>query len=83
MSNVTYINQNLSQIAAELPKSYATRWSASRKAAVVNAVELGVISLGKAMQKYRLSLSEFESWQESFASKGVQGLKVSKLVAQR
>jgi hypothetical protein len=83
MNNVTYINEDLRRISAELPQSYSTRWSASRKAAVVNAVELGVISLGKAMQKYRLSLSEFESWQENFASKGLQGLKVTKAVAQR
>ena len=83
MSNVTYINEDLKSIATNLPKSYSTRWSASRKAAVVNAVELGVISLGKAMEKYRLSLAEFEGWQESFASKGVQGLKVTKLVAHR
>jgi len=83
MSNVSYINQELKEIAAELPKSYSTRWSAARKAAVVNAVQHGVISLGKAMERYRLSLSEFKSWEKKFAADGIQGLKVKQLAAQR
>ncbi len=70
MNNVSFLNDDLSAIASELPKSYATRWNETRKAAVVNAVQAGVITLGNAMERYRMSRSEFRSWQEQFAPDG-------------
>lgn len=68
-----------SRIASNLPASYATRWSASRKAAVVRAVHAGVLSLDKALDRYRLSGNEFRSWEEHLASEGVRGLRAKEL----
>jgi hypothetical protein len=71
MSNVTPINSELGEVFAQLPASCSTRWNARRKAAVVRAVQSGVISLEKAQAMYRLSLSEFYSWQRFLHVDGV------------
>ncbi|GGC26967.1 hypothetical protein GCM10011371_13170 [Novosphingobium marinum] len=61
MSKIVYINRD-AEIAAILPKSYRTRWTATRKAVVVEAIERGVLRVEEAMERYRLSLAELRSW---------------------
>ncbi len=61
---------------AELPPRSTTRWVASRKAQVVIAVENGLISLDEAMERYNLSLEEFQSWQRALDRSGVAGLRI-------
>jgi hypothetical protein len=63
--------------AAELPPRTTTRWVARRKAQVVVAVESGRISLAEAMERYRLSQEEFQSWQRAMDRSGVAGLKIA------
>ena len=53
--------------AAKLPASYETRWTNGKKAAVVHAVQSGVISLERALALYRMSAHEFESWRKACA----------------
>lgn len=79
MTNIAYINDDLRDIAANLPASYATRWSPARKAAVVRAVEADVLELDRALALYRLSLGEFASWQRNYAARGVRGLVAKRL----
>ncbi len=76
-------SDELDTIAADLPETYATRWNAARKAAVVRAVQNGVITQRKALTTYRLSRSELASWQASFAKRGVGGLTAKRLSGQR
>lgn len=78
-SNVNTYKDSSSETVSNLPTSYATRWSASRKAAVVRAVHTGELSLGTALQRYRLSGNEFRTWEEHLASEGVHGLKAREL----
>lgn len=66
MSNISYLTEELEQ-AARLPTSYETRWTNARKAAVVHAVQTGVISLERALALYRMSAHEFESWRRNCA----------------
>ena len=61
---------------AELPPRSTTRWVASRKAQVVIAVESGQISLDEAIERYNLSLEEFQSWQRALDRSGVAGLRI-------
>ena len=74
MSNVAFINDDLREIFADLPSSYATRWNAARKAAVVRAVRAGVLTFEKAKAIYRLSSAEFYSWQRLFDTEGADEL---------
>ena len=83
MTNPANASETPQKIAAELPESYSTRWSASRKAAVVRGVQSGVISLSKALAKYRLSRHEFRSWQQHFETDGIKGLRARDLVLNR
>jgi hypothetical protein len=66
MSNISYLTDELEQ-AAKLPASYETRWTNGKKAAVVHAVQTGVISLDRALALYRMSAQEFESWRKACA----------------
>jgi hypothetical protein len=81
MSNVVYINEEVKEIIEDLPRSYTTRWNASRKAAVVRAVQTGVIGFDKARALYRLSRSEFDSWARTLAEDGLDGLSAGELIA--
>ena len=81
-SNVNTYTDSNSEIS-NLPTSYDTRWSASRKAAVVRAVQTGTLSLGTALERYRLSGNEFRSWEEHLATDGVRGLKARELRTHR
>ena len=54
---------NRERMLAQLPPSNNQRWTFSRKAAVVAAVEAGIISFGEAAHRYRLSEEEFLAWQ--------------------
>ena len=65
-------------------RSYAlpadqTRWVASRKAAVVNAVAAGLLSREEVIQRYQLSEEEFDSWVLAVERYGKSGLKVTSL----
>lgn len=62
---------------AELPPRSTTRWVARRKAQVVVAVESGRISLAEAMERYSLSLEEFQSWQRALDRNGGAGLRIA------
>ena len=61
----------------ELPPPDTRRWVARRKAQVVTAVETGALSIGEAMERYRLSLEEFQSWQRALDRSGVAGLRIA------
>ena len=60
-----------------LPPADTTRWVASRKALVDAAVESGLMTIDEVMQRYRLSLEEFYSWQRAMDRAGVSGLRVA------
>lgn len=67
MSNISYLTEEIKQATAGLPASYETRWTNARKAAVVHAVQSGVISLDRALALYRMSAHEFEAWRKMCA----------------
>jgi len=70
MSNISYLTDEIKEAAANLPSSYETRWTNARKAAVVHAVQTGVISLDRALALYRMSAHEFENWRKACAPLG-------------
>ena len=60
-----------------LPPRNTTRWVARRKAQVVIAVETGRISLAEAMERYSLSLEEYQSWRHALDRNGIAGLRIA------
>lgn len=61
---------------ADLPPR-ATRWVASRKAAVVCAVRHGLLTRAEALRRYDLTDEELDLWGTNYDMAGVQGLKVA------
>lgn len=63
---------------ADLPKP-TTRWVASRKATVVNAVTHGLITRDEALRRYDISVEEFDAWVAAIERHGNAALKVTHL----
>ncbi|HUQ13139.1 MAG TPA: DUF1153 domain-containing protein [Novosphingobium sp.] len=74
-SHPVLANDNVARLNA-LPAGYSTRWVAARKLQVVEAVESGLLRLDEALQRYRLSLEEFEGWQKARRLAGASGLRL-------
>jgi len=64
---------------ADLPPVKTRRWVASRKAAVVKAVNAGLISRDDALEMYYLSDDEFSEWENAVQTFGIDALKTTAL----
>ena len=64
---------------ADLPTPDTKRWVASRKAQVVAAVRGGLLTLEEVCDRYRLTVEEFLSWQQSIDRHGLLGLRVTRI----
>lgn len=62
---------------ADLPSPDTRRWVARRKAAVVRAVQYGLISQDEAQSRYALSAEEFDEWRRAVETHGEVALKVT------
>jgi hypothetical protein len=65
--------------AIELPPENVRRWTAHRKAAVVNAVNAGEITREEICRRYQISVEEFLSWQRACKDHGLPGLHSTRL----
>jgi uncharacterized protein DUF1153 len=61
-----------------LPGPNTKRWVPSRKAVVVSAVRVGMLSLEEACVRYGLTQEEFAMWEFQVERHGVAGLRTSK-----
>ena len=64
---------------ADLPAANTTRWVIRRKAQVVAAVRGGLLTLEEACERYRLTMDEYLSWQQSIDRHGLAGLRTTKV----
>ena len=64
---------------ADLPPPTTTRWVASRKAAVVLAVENGLLTSDQAIARYGLSGEELKGWIRAATRYGQDGLKATRV----
>ena len=62
---------------ADLPDQNTRRWVASRKAAVVRAINHGLISWKEAMEVYDLSEEELQIWHAAVEQHGEAALKAT------
>ncbi|MEQ8367815.1 MAG: DUF1153 domain-containing protein [Roseicyclus sp.] len=62
---------------SDLPEPATKRWVASRKAAVVRAIDAGLISADEAMKTYQISEEELAAWRQAIAQHGVRALKAT------
>jgi hypothetical protein len=64
---------------SDLPPKTTTRWVASRKLVVVQAVTYGLIDFDEACSSYALSEEELNSWIKHVNDHGPTALKVTKI----
>ena len=64
---------------ADLPDPNTRRWVASRKAAVVKAVEGGLLTAEEARETYALSEEELEAWHLAVERHGENALKATSI----
>jgi hypothetical protein len=64
---------------ADLPEPGTRRWVASRKAAVVRAVDHGLISEPEARETWDLSSEELAAWRRAVDRHGVAALRATAL----
>ena len=62
-----------------LPPPNTRRWVVRRMAAVVIAVQTGVITVEQACQVYQLTEEEFLSWKHAFEAYGFAGLSTTRI----
>lgn len=65
-----------------LPPPHTKRWVSRRKAEIVIAVNSGLLSLQEACDRYALSQEEFMAWAGSFRDFGLEGLCVTRVLAE-
>ena len=53
---------------ADLPPRRHARWLPRQKKVVVLAVQCGLLPLHEAMERYELSIEEFQSWNRQFSA---------------
>ena len=63
----------------QLPPPDTKRWTARRKAAVVDAVLTGVITMEAVCRRYDLSVGQFLSWHNAMQRHGLPGLRTTRL----
>ena len=66
-------------MAIELPPENVQRWTPSRKAAVVSAVNAGEVTRAEICRRYQISAEEFLSWQRDYETHGLHGLRSTRL----
>ena len=67
----------------ELPPVSIRRWTAGRKAAVLQAVRSGLLTLEEASKRYRLSVEELHAWERDLDQHGLYGLRAKQVQAHR
>jgi len=65
--------------APTLPLPQTHRWTAARKAAVINGVRQGLLAIDQACERYDLSIDEYRAWERDLDSHGKAGLRSTRV----
>jgi Protein of unknown function (DUF1153) len=60
---------------SHLPPASGKRWTAERRAIIVCSVQQGALSVGAALDRYCMDISELETWCKAYYQNGLTGLK--------
>jgi len=63
---------------ADLPSPDTKRWTARHKAAVLRAIEAGLLTREQVMLRYSMSSEELVEWERRWAYDGARALKVTR-----
>ena len=63
----------------ELPPSTTRRWTIRRKAAVLEALHSGSLTIDQARERYALSVEEIRAWERDLEQHGLYGLRATQV----
>jgi len=63
----------------ELPALKTRRWTIRRKAAVLEALHSGALTLDQARERYALSVEEIRAWERQLERHGLYGLRATRV----
>jgi hypothetical protein len=61
-----------------LPSPRTKRWTVTRKAAVIQGVRHGLLTVEQACERYHLSTDEYRAWERDFHAHGEPGLRITR-----
>jgi hypothetical protein len=67
----------------ELPEPGTQRWTPTRKAQVLLAIQGGLLTFAEACGRYGLTAEELACWEQSFSWGGKHGLAVARITQHR
>ena len=67
----------------ELPAPKIRRWTIRRKAAVIEALHSGLLTLAEACERYALSIEEIRAWERDLERHGLYGLRATRVQVYR
>ena len=67
----------------ELPEPGTQRWTPTRKAQVLLAIQGGLLTFAEACGRYGLTAEELACWEQSFNWGGKHGLAVARITQHR
>jgi len=65
--------------APTLPSPRTKRWTTARKAAIINGVRQGLLTIEHACERYHLLIDEYRAWERDFDSHGQAGLRSTRV----
>lgn len=68
---------------SDLPPTDTKRWVVRRKAAVLSAIEAGILTRAEACRRYHISEIELRLWERAVRCAGVPGLRVTRVQVYR
>jgi len=63
----------------ELPALNTRRWTIRRKAALLEALHSGALTLDQALEHYALSVEEIRAWERQVERHGLYGLRATRV----
>ena len=63
----------------ELPALNTRRWTIRRKAALLQALRSGALTLDQARDRYALSVEEIRAWERDLERHGLYGLRATRV----
>jgi len=67
----------------QLPPTTIRRWTIRRKAALLQALRSGALTLEAASERYSLSIDELRAWARDFDRHGLYGLRATRVQSYR
>ena len=67
------------RVETELPPLHSRRWTIRRKAAVLEALHSGALTLDQALERYALSVEEIRAWERQLERHGLYGLRATRV----